>query len=122
MMRTRLLLTFLLAGAASGQEYSKNEFQALYLHGQMDSGLTRQDPALAGRFPPKRPHHGFAFSYVPNRTRISGLKLEVSWMREDIRSAARWGNSRTVRNRSGFWWALNSRTIALPPDSSPSCI
>jgi hypothetical protein len=88
MMRTRLLLTFLLAGAASGQEYSKNEFQALYLHGQMDSGLTRQDPALVGRFAPKRPHHGFAFSYVSNRTRISGLKLEVSWRRDDIRSAA----------------------------------
>ncbi len=82
-MRTATLFLCLCAANLPAQDYPKNEIQALYLHGQMDGLLGRQDPALAGRFQQRRPHHGFAFAYVRNASPISGLKVEVSWMRDE---------------------------------------
>jgi hypothetical protein len=103
MHRSSSVLALLFAFPLAAQEYPKSEFQALYLHGQLDTGLDRRDPALAGRFEPRRPHHGFAVAAVSNGSRISGLKLEASWMRD----------SRTVRTPTGEFrfrhaplWAL----------------
>lgn len=89
-MRTSTLSLCLCAGVLSAQDFPKNEIQTLYLHGQIDGLLTERDPAVTGRFSKRRPHTGFALSYVRNTSPISGLKLEVSWMRDEntVRTAS----------------------------------
>ena len=101
MNRWSLSIALLATAPLAAQEYPKSDFQVLYLHGQMDSGLDRRDPALAGRFAPRRPHHGFAVSTVSNRSRISGLKLELSWMRDT--NAVRTGTGRFRYRQSPLW-------------------
>jgi hypothetical protein len=92
-LRTTLPLLCLYAATLAAQDFPKNEFQTLYLHGQLDGLLTQQDPALIGKFKARRPHHGFAFAYVRNTSPISGLKFEVSWMRDE--NTVRFGPSQT---------------------------
>jgi hydrophobic/amphiphilic exporter-1 (mainly G- bacteria), HAE1 family len=82
--RPAAILLFVAAGA-SAQDYPRNEVQAVYMYGQVDGRLGQGDSALAGKFQQRRPHHGFALSYVSNGSRISGLKVEVSWMRDEQR-------------------------------------
>ena len=78
-----MLYLCLLAAPLSAQDFPKNEIQTLYLHGQVDGLLAERDPALLGKFQQRRPHHGFAIAYVRNTSPISGLKFEVSWMRNE---------------------------------------
>jgi hypothetical protein len=81
-MRLAIYLLVLFAVTAGAQDFPRTEFHTLYLDAQVDGGLTRQDPSLEGRFKSRRQHRGFQVAHVTNFSRISGLKLEVSWVRD----------------------------------------
>jgi hypothetical protein len=116
MIRSPFSIALLAVAPLAAQEYPKSDFQVLYLHGQMDTGLDRQDPALAGRFAPRRPHNGFAVSTVSNRSRISGLKLELSWMRDS--NLVRTGTGQ-FRYRQSPLWILAGTQLKDNRSSSP---
>lgn len=82
MIRIYLLFLCLLASQVLSQTYPSHEFQFQFVSSRLDTGLNRGDPAILGRFAGRQPHNGFAFSYVSNGSRISGLKVEMSFMRD----------------------------------------
>lgn len=93
-MKTIIAFSLLLGAAArsaNAQEFPRWEIQLIPLQGVIDSGLTRQDPALAGSIERWRHHSGFGFAGARNRSRFVGLRFEVSTM----------GDRNTVRTSTG---------------------
>lgn len=116
-MRTSTLLFCLFTASLSAQDFPKNEIQTLYLHGQIDGLLTERDPALTGKFQRRRPHHGFAIGYVRNTSPISGLKFEVSWMRDEqtVRLPGSALNPAVAGDASSFTYRQSPLSILVGP-------
>lgn len=77
-MQTALLLL-----ALAATDFPAHEFQATLLQGRLDTGLNRQSNNLRALVPGPRFHDGWSLSYVSNRSRMSGLKLEISRLSDE---------------------------------------